>query len=287
MEGEGGAQQGLHQGAVEAGGGEQALDHRRPPGAELAGPIDLVGLEDPAHQAETIAVHAAAGDGNDLIAGDHSAAIDQGVFLDDRHTEAGQVVATGAIEAGHFGSFAAEQGAAALAAAIGNPLDNGRHGLRAELAGGQVIEKEEGLGAAGDHVVDAHGHQVDADTVVAAVGLGQFELGAHPIGARHQQGLAQARRQSAQAAEAAQAAQNLGPTGGINAGADAFDKGPSRHHVHAGCAVVHSRAAVAPILQRRAAPWGPGSDHRPPGRWTAGRLAPFTISLAYGRDRTC
>ena len=75
MEGDGGAKEGLHQGAVEAGGGEQALDHRRPPGAELAGPFDLVGLKDLAHQAEAIAVHAAAGDGNDLIAGDHGAAI--------------------------------------------------------------------------------------------------------------------------------------------------------------------------------------------------------------------
>ena len=88
------------------------------------------------------------------------------------------------------------------------------------------------------------------------MGLGQFELGAHPIGARHQQGLAQARRQPAEAAEAAQAAKNLWPAGGLNAGADTFDKGPSRHHVHAGCAVVHFRAAVGTILQRRAAPLG-------------------------------
>ena len=194
MQGDGSAQQGLHQGAIEAGGGEQALDRRRPPGAELAGPVDLVGLQDFAHQAEAIAVYAAAGYGNDLISCHHSAAINQGVFLHHRHTEAGQVVATGAIEAGHFGGFAAQQGAATLAAAIGDSLHHGRHRLRAELAGGQVVEKKEGLGPAGDHVVDAHGHQVDADAVVAAMGLGQFELGAHPIGARHQQGLAQARR---------------------------------------------------------------------------------------------
>ena len=99
------------------------------------------------------------------------------------------------------------------------------------------------------------------------MGLGQFELGANPVGSCHQQGFAQARRQPAEAAEAAQAAEHLGATGGFNAGADAFDKGPSRHHVHAGCAVVHSRAAVGTILQRRAAPLGsPGG----PGRAMAG-----------------
>jgi hypothetical protein len=37
-------------------------------------------------------------------------------------------------------------------------------------------------------VVDAHGHQVDADGVVPAELLGQLELGAHAVGGGHQDG---------------------------------------------------------------------------------------------------
>jgi hypothetical protein len=89
-----------------------------------------------AHQAEAIAVHATAGHSKDLVAGRHGAAIDQGVLLHHGHAEASQVVATGAIEAGHFGGFPAQQGAAALTAAVGDPFHHGGHRLGTELAGG-------------------------------------------------------------------------------------------------------------------------------------------------------
>jgi hypothetical protein len=181
----------------------------------------------------------AAGHRQDAIARLHGPSIHHGIGFHHGHAEAGQVVFAGGIEARHLGGFAAEQGAAALAAAIGDALHHLGHGLRAELAGGDVVQEKQGLGAAGDHVVDAHRHQVDAHGVVAAVGLGQLQLGAHPITAGHEQGLAQALRQSAEATEAAEAAHHLRPSGGVHAAADPFHEGPSGHHIHPSCAVVH------------------------------------------------
>ena len=55
-----------------------------------------------------------------------------------------------------------------------------------EPAHGQVVEEEQRLGPGADQVVDAHGHQVDADRVVAAGGPGHQQLGAHAVGRGHE-----------------------------------------------------------------------------------------------------
>ena len=54
---------------------------------------------------------------------------------------------------------------------------------------GHVVEEEQRLGPAAEGVVDAHRHQVDADRVVHAGQLGDFELGAHAVGAGDQHGV--------------------------------------------------------------------------------------------------
>jgi len=58
-----------------------------------------------------------------------------------------------------------------------------------QLAGGVVVQEEEGFGAGGDDVVHAHGHQVDAYGVVLAHVECQLQLGAHPVRARNQEGV--------------------------------------------------------------------------------------------------
>ena len=45
-----------------------------------------------------------------------------------------------------------------------------------EPAAGQVVEEEERLGALGQHVVDAHGHQIDAQRRMSAHCLRHFHL---------------------------------------------------------------------------------------------------------------
>jgi hypothetical protein len=55
-----------------------------------------------------------------------------------------------------------------------------------ELAGGEIVEEEQRLGALHDKVVDAHGDQVDADRVVPAGVDGDFQLGADAVIGRDQ-----------------------------------------------------------------------------------------------------
>ena len=184
-------------------------------------------------------MHPTAGDGHDAVAWHDQPAVDQLVGLDHGHAEAGQVVAARTVEARHLRRFAPQQGAAALAAAIGDALHHLGQRLGAEPARGDVIEKEEGGGAAGDHIVHAHRHQIDAHPVVNAMGLGQFKLGAHPVGAGHQQGVAQAGGQAAEPPEAAQAPHHLRSAGGVHAGADPLHEGATGDDIHPGTAVIH------------------------------------------------
>ena len=72
------------------------------------------------------------------------------------------------IHAGHFGRLAADQGAAGLPAPVGYAGNDRRSLFGVELAGGEIIEEEQRLGALDDKIVDAHGDEIDADRVVPA-----------------------------------------------------------------------------------------------------------------------
>ena len=64
------------------------------------------------------------------------------------------------------------------------PETMARHERGVQLADGDVVEEEEGLGTAHENVVRAHRHEVDADRVVAVHELRDLELGADAVGAR-------------------------------------------------------------------------------------------------------
>ena len=59
-----------------------------------------------------------------------------------------------------------------------------------ELAGGEIVEEEQRLGALHDEVVDAHGDEIDADRVVDAGLDGDLELGADAVVGGDQDGIA-------------------------------------------------------------------------------------------------
>src|SRR2546421_531927 len=80
-------------------------------------------------------------------------------------------------------------------------LDVVRGDLRIEFAAGEIVEKEQRLGALYEHVVGAHRYKIDADGVVAAEGEGELQLGAHAIRARDQYRVTVFLRQLAQRAE--------------------------------------------------------------------------------------
>ena len=74
-----------------------------------------------------------------------------------------------------------------------------------ELAGGEIVEEEQRLGALREQVVDAHGDEVDADGVVPAGLDGDLELGADAVGGGDEDRVREAGRleieQRAEAAE--------------------------------------------------------------------------------------
>ena len=175
-----------------------------------------------AHQAEAIAVHAAAGQAQHHVAGFHVSAGQDFGFLDGADGKASQVVFAGGVHAGHLGRFAAYQGAAGQLAAPGNAADHGRSGVHIQLAAGKVVQEEQRLCALHQHVVDAHGHQVYAHGVVHIPFKGQLELGAHAVGAAHQHWLLVALGHLEQRTKAANAGQHALAHGFLGQGLDAF-----------------------------------------------------------------
>ena len=112
-----------------------------------------------------------------------------------------------------------------------------------ELSGGEIVEEEQRLGALNDDVIDAHRHQVDAHRVVAPGIDGEPQLGADPVGSRHQHRFSVAvERHLDQRAEAADAAQHLAPHGAAHAGLDPLDQFLARIDVDAGVAIGYGRS---------------------------------------------
>ena len=109
-----------------------------------------------------------------------------GVALDRADREAREVVVVAVIDAGHLRGLAADQRAAGLLAAVGDARDDRGAHLRVELAGGEVVEKEQRLRALHHEVVHRHRDEVDADRVVDAGVDRDLDLGADAVVRRDQ-----------------------------------------------------------------------------------------------------
>ncbi len=149
------------------------------------------------------------------------------------------------VHAGHFGGLAADQRAAGLPAAFGDAADDRRALVRIELAGGEIVEEEQRLGALHDDVVDAHGDEVDADRVVLARVDGDLQLGADAVIGGDQHRVGEARRlEVEQAAEAADLAIGARPPGRAHQRLDLLD------HEIAGIDVDAGLGIGEPVLSR-------------------------------------
>jgi hypothetical protein len=101
----------------------------------------------------------------------------------------GRFVLAVGVKAGHLGGFAADEGAAIGAACFRESADDGFYCVRvllAQLAGGEVVEEEQGRGTLYGDVVDAVIDEVGADGVVDAEFEGDLELGTNAVCARDQ-----------------------------------------------------------------------------------------------------
>ena len=146
--------------------------------------------------------------------------------FDGAHGKSGEVEIAFGVEAGHLGRLAADQGAAGLAAAFGDPGDDLRAVGDVQFSGGVVIEKEKRLGALHDDVVDAHGDQIDADGVEHPSADRQFQLGADAVGAGHQNRVPETRRlEVEQAAEPAEIGVAAGAPGRARERLDGLHQG--------------------------------------------------------------
>jgi len=104
------------------------------------------------------------------------------VLVDYAHTEPGQVEPTLRHHAGVLSGLPAKEGAAHPTAALGDPLDDGRHLLRDDTSHRQVVQEEQRLRPRAHDVVGAHGHQVDAHGRESPRHSGHLQLRPHAVG---------------------------------------------------------------------------------------------------------
>jgi hypothetical protein len=139
-------------------------------------------------------VHAARGQADHDVPGRHRGAVDDRVALDDAERESRQVEIVGAVHVRQLGGLAPEQRAPRLAAARRHALDDVRHAPGLESPDRDVVEEQDRIGAAREHVVDAHADEIDAGVMQAARFALQQELRAHAVRAGDEHGVAIAAR---------------------------------------------------------------------------------------------
>ena len=100
--------------------------------------------------------------------------------------KAREIVVAALVEPGHLGGLAADQRAARLAAACGDPFHDLRADFGRELAAGEIVEKEQRLGALHDEIVHRHRDEIDPDRLVPAGLDRDHHLGADAVGSGDQ-----------------------------------------------------------------------------------------------------
>ena len=100
--------------------------------------------------------------------------------------EAGDIVFAGPVESRHLRRFAADQTHAGEPASASDPFNQRQRDGALELAGRDVVEKEQRTRGMAHDVVHAHRNAIDTDRVVAPGQKRDFKLGPDTVGSRHQ-----------------------------------------------------------------------------------------------------
>ena len=145
----------------------------------------------------------------------HAVRAEQLVRLNQTGCGTGDIVLVLGQQAGVFGGLAANQGGTGLCTCASDTAHDIGDALGNDLAGGNVVGHEQGLGATDHDIVYNHANQVVTDGVVNIQGLSNGNLGAHAVGGGGQVGLAVLDELGdvVQAREAAHAANNGGVVG--------------------------------------------------------------------------
>ena len=137
-----------HRVEVGAVGLEQQLGEGAVGAGQRLAVLELVLADDVPNQRVAVGVQSAAGQAEDRVAGAHPGAVDDPVALDHADDEAGEVVVSERVQAGHLRGLAAEERASRRRAGGGDALDDLGELLGVEPAGGEVVEEEDRFGAA-------------------------------------------------------------------------------------------------------------------------------------------
>ena len=112
-----------------------------------------------------------------------------------------------------------------------------------QLAGREVIQKNQRLRPLDHQVVDAHGDKVDADGIVNAGGQRDHQFRAHPVGRGHHQRVAVTGGGGVEeSAEPAQRGIGAGPRGASGQRLDGLDQFLARVDIDAG------RTVIQPVI---------------------------------------
>src|SRR5690606_16936374 len=112
--------------------------------------------------------------------------VDQFASLHCPDTETREIILTVRIHVRHLGRLATDQGGASLFTPLCDASNDVRRDLDVEAPAGEIIQEKQWLSSLDDDIVHAHRDKVDADGVVTAELLRQFQLGADTIGAGYQ-----------------------------------------------------------------------------------------------------
>ena len=183
-------------------------------------------------------MHAVGREAQDHVAVGDGVQRQEPAALGGANREAREIVITRGEMARHLGGLAPNERTARHGATFADASDHALGDSWIELARGDVIEKEEGLGPVGDEIVDAHGHQIDPHRFVTTRRDGHHELRAHPVGARDENGIAKARGlEVEQRAETAYFRYDAGPFRLLRDRFDGLDQCSGGVYIHAGVLV--------------------------------------------------
>ena len=131
----------------------------------------------------TIGVQTGGRKSDERIAGFYIFSGEELFAFDGANDEAGKIVFTGRIEAGHLGGFTADERAARFAAGAAHAFDELLDNFGLEFPHRKIVEKEKRFSALDENVVDAMIDEIAADGGVDIHGHGDLEFCADAIGA--------------------------------------------------------------------------------------------------------
>ncbi len=183
---------------------------------------------------------------DDGVSGAHPVRAELGAALDDSDGESRQVEVVDRHHPGMLGRLTSDQRAPGQPAALVDARHHGRDAVGVDPAGDHVVEEEQGLRADADEVVHAHGHEVDADGLVAPGRPRHLELGTDAVGRGHEHRVVVARRVERELAGEPADARHHAP--------QPFDRGLARGDVDAGRGIAGAAGRpLAHALRPRAA----------------------------------